>query len=114
MQETLKRLRKSREGSIEVGKFKFIYKRPTENDFYRLFITNATPFNICCEFITGWENVLDMDIAPNGSDEAAEFSQDLLTEWFADNSKFWKPCNDAIIGDYERYVASKEEAEKNS
>lgn len=114
MHDTIQRIRKARQGRVTVGKYTFLFKRPTDVDAGRLYRTNATIFDIAREFVIGWENVLDSDIALNGADEPVKFDGELWQEWLSDNPDFWVPIRDAVMDAYEKHVTKRADAEKNS
>lgn len=109
----LRQLRKSRENKIEIGKHRFLYRRPTDVEMLKLGREKASDHDIAREFVEGWENVTPADIVPSGGSDSLEFDRILWREWLADRPDFWNPIAEAVVADYRTHVEKREQAAKN-
>ncbi len=113
-QEAIRKLRKGREHSVQVGKFTFKYRRPTQMEMESLLEKMPFNFDFVLTFVTGWEGVTYNDIVGGGeTDEPATFSPILWKEWLADRGEFWNPIYKAITDTYNDWIKSKGDLAKN-
>lgn len=112
--EVIKKLRKRREGKIQVGKFTFLFRRPTQMEVETMLEKLRFNVDFVMTFVTGWENVTWNDIVGGGeTDEPAPFSQAVLREWVQDRGEFWDPIFKAILDSYNEWLTNKGDLAKN-
>lgn len=96
----IKRMRKSREFTVEFDGFTFTCRRPTQAEGAEMYSRCYDNHRIAETFVCGWEGVKESDLVQSGASDDAEFSSALWREWVADESRFWKPIADRVIDEY--------------
>ena len=114
MADTEKRLLKSRQAKVKIGKFTFLIRRPTVEEAIQIEQNKMDVCAVAKRFVYGWEDVLDMDIAPSGTSDPAIFSSSLWTEWVADRPDFWWPIREAVNNNFNDYYKKLDDNLKNS
>jgi len=111
MSTLVDKIRKLRESTVDVGKFKFIIRRPTDSE--ALSMRHLPMKDIVDQFVVGWQNVQEIDVIPGGNPTDVAFDKELWAEWSSDRPDFWQPITTAVTDAYLRHRSAKEEAEKN-
>lgn len=110
--DLLRRMRKSREFTVDIGKFKFTVLRPTNTDMYEAGQTGMTPIEFARKFVVGWSGVTEADVVPQGTTDTLEFDADVWSAWLDDHPEFWGPIGDGIIAAFQKHKDRQEAAEK--
>lgn len=114
MSELIKAIRKARQGQVEVGKFVFIVRRPTDAEVNQFSDRNPSLHEVASEFTTDWKNVEARDIEPSTkSDDPVTFDPELWREWCADRPDFWAPITNKVMEMYRQHQAKLETTAKN-
>ena len=99
------RLRKAREGTVEVDGHAFTIRRPTDAEADRINLQRPTNVQVCREFVVGWDETVTeaaLGIVSGGSDPVP-FHQELWREWVDDRPDFWVPLYEAIVDAYNKH-----------
>jgi hypothetical protein len=104
------KIRAARLTVVEIGKFKFTIKRPT--DIERLTLKNSTHETLFKSFVVGWDNVKEIDIISGGTSIDVPFEPDLFVEWTADKPELWEPIFDALMDSMKRHDQARVALEK--
>lgn len=107
------RMKESRKVEIVCGEMKFIGKRPTFEEFGKLYNENANSYEIACKFMTGWENVKESNLFSGGSDELVPFSHDVFREFICDAPNVAEVIRDSLIEALNKCLSAKELLTKN-
>lgn len=98
---------KARESVCEVGRFKFIVRRPTQmQQLLRGNRHKGNDLEVANESIEndviGWEGVLESDLKQDGAAEAAPFDPALYRAWVGDRPDvalaIWEHITQALAG----------------
>lgn len=106
-----KKLRKAREMSIVVGAFTFLARRPT--DLEMIALRGQISGEEVLRFLTGWENVTEADIVPNGDPFEAPFDREDAREWLSDRPDLFAEILKGLSTGYQAHVDDLEERLKN-
>ena len=106
------RMKESRKVTIEVGEMKFFGRRPSLEEFGKMYNANANAFDIARKFINGWENVKEKDLFSGGSDEVVAFDQEIFSEYISDTTDVAEKIRDALIDSLNKYLETKESLKK--
>lgn len=104
----LRSIRKAREGKVVVGKFTFLYRRPTDVEALELHKSGGAYVEMCQRFVFGWEDVTEDDIIGGAVMDPQLFDAEVWKEWCADRPDFWAPIATAILKAYEEHAAKLE------
>ena len=113
MSALAQKLRKNRELTVSVGRWKFIARRPTDVEAIDLHRRGAEFSEIARRFVIGWEGVTRDDLGDRGMTDPAPFDREDWEEWVADRSDFWTPIASGVLAAYEKYRTDLEAAPKN-
>lgn len=100
MNETLrKKMLAAREQWVDVGRFGFLVRRPTEMQITRWRGNEAleVTFTIVAECVVGWRGVTEADLVPGGSDDQMPFDADAYRMWAEDRPDVWQPLAEAVM-----------------
>lgn len=118
--QAISSIKRARQGSVKVGKYRFTYRRPTIIQLIEYGPNGAKNYELARDFVIDWARddgsplqMLDIPLIPSPTDDAVPFDNELWYEWMQDEPGFWEPIATAIIADYDKYRNKKEEAEKN-
>lgn len=106
------RIKKNRELTVTVDKFKFICRRPTDIEAVDLHRTGGSSPDIAAKFVIGWEGVADKDVVSGGGSDPVVFDAELWREWCADRPDFWAPISTAVLDAYRLHADEIEAAAK--
>lgn len=109
------RVRATREVLVPIPgeTFRFRVRRPTFLQYRKMKLDGMDEVEILLHSIVGWENVLERDVFPSGSDQPLEFDWETCQEWVGDKETFWKPLAEALNALTEKRVADSEQARGN-
>jgi len=114
MSDLAARLRKQRQFTVEVGKFKFTVRRPTDVEALEIFSSGPVRFDrLATEFVVDWGVVVEDDIAGGGSQIPVPFDRELWEEWIADRTDFWQPIGKKILSTYQEHAEKMDAVGKN-
>lgn len=111
--ELVARIRRNREITVAVGKFRFTAMRPTDVEMVGLHRGDAAFSEIAQKFVTGWSGVTEDDVVGGGTADEIPFNADLWTEWCADRPDFWALISNAVLDAYRAHAEKLAGAEKN-
>lgn len=114
MADYLAQIRKNRELSVTVGKFKFAARRPTDVEAIALHKSNESYAELAANFVIGWGGVVEGDVIGGGGTDPIPFSPQLWREWCADRPDFWEPISTAVLDAYRQHAEQLASAIKNS
>lgn len=114
MADYVNRIRKNREISVPVDKYKFTARRPTDVEALALYKGDGAYSSVAADFVVGWEGVSENDVVGGGSPDPIPFSPELWREWCADRPDFWEPIADAVLAAYRQHAEKLASAAKNS
>jgi hypothetical protein len=111
----LAKLRKNRELTVSVGKWKFTARRPTDAEAGPLLDPSkeTTLYAVARDYVTGWEGVVEDDVIGGGGQDPVPFSSELWTEWVADRREVWHPIGTKVVEAYLLHWQHLEDAGKN-
>lgn len=112
--DIIRAIRKNRQLSVTVGKFKFIATRPTDAavlDFSRN--GGSKLVDLAQQYVVDWEGVTENDLMGGGGTDLIPFDAMLWREWSADRPHFWGPIGQAIWDAYKAHEASLEKIQGN-
>lgn len=104
------KIRKSREQWVDVGKYKFLCRRPTQFQAVQWWRLERSLFLSHC--VVGW-NVLENEIISSGSALVAEFDEDAFREWIEDRPELMGAVADKIVEMINAHHEKMETLEKN-
>jgi hypothetical protein len=112
------KLRKQREFTKAIGKFKFVCRRPTDAEAIALHRGGLSSFDvedfeIAVRHTIGWFDVVEDDVIGGGGSSVVPFDTETCREWFADRPDFWRPLSTAILESYNLHTEKLTSAEKN-
>lgn len=110
MSRLAEQVRRERLNKCTVGSWTFIVRRPTTFEASKFFMPDHEPFDIVREFVEGWENVPESDVIASGSNEPADFSKELWSEWVSDHPETWQPIYERVSESYRLFNQSREDA----
>lgn len=110
MADLLARRQAARQTTVEAGGRSFTLRRPTA--YERASMGDATPFDLLCRFIVGW-NLTELDLVPGGSPTPAPFDAALLADYLSDQPALWEPLTAALLDSIKAHDAALEAAAKN-
>lgn len=95
---------RAREGRVQVGRFTFVFRRPSPYEVAELSFSGRR-FDLAFveSFFVGWEGVQESDLLPSGDPMEAAFDPALFSAWLRDRPDFWDPVTNAVIEAYNRY-----------
>lgn len=105
---------RQRELTIEIGKWKFHARRPTDVQAVEIHNKKAAYSEMSRQFVIGWENVVEDDIIGGGGQDPVKFTPELWAEWCADRPDFWAPIAGRLLEAYSQHAQTLELAGKNS
>lgn len=109
------RVRASRRGNVKLNGKTFIFRRPTDEDYYFTLIDSEIKITeIIRRFVIDWKGFTELDFDAGGTHGNVEFDSVLFSEWLADQPEIWVPLADAIIGAYNSHNQKRVDAEKKS
>ncbi len=114
MSALIEKIRRARESQVEVNGLKFTVRRPTDLEMAE--ITKGqlpTQGDILEKFVTGWEGVKEVDIAPGGTGELVKFERDLFLEFVSDRPDLWAPLVNEVVSKYRAHQEQLEQTAKN-
>lgn len=110
------RIRRAREGKVEVNGKTFLYHRPTDIQMAGLnkeFGGEISRPEIARRFVFGWSGFMESDLFPGGDEaEVVKFDAATFDEWLNDARDYWAPLYEAILGAYVEYSSAREDEEK--
>lgn len=106
------KIRESRKVVVEVGKIKFFGRRPTLEEFGKLYNANANSYEIARKYINDWE-VTEKDLFPDGSQDPVPFNAELFDEYIVDSPVAAEKIRDALLIAVNGYLEKKESLKKN-
>lgn len=106
-------IRRSRKSKITIGKFTFLFSRPTDVDFARICTKDLVHFDLALEYVDGWEGVTEADLVESGASDEVVFNKELWREFAVDQPKILQKITEAIVLSYSEHVKALGEAEKN-
>lgn len=107
------RMRKQRECRVQVGKFVFIARRPTDVEALALHHAGDGLSEIARKFVVGWEGVTEDDIVGGGGSDVIAFDPDIWADWCADRPSFWEPIGTCVLEAYQEHAKAVTDAGKN-
>ncbi len=113
MSKLAEKIRKSREIRIQPKDkaFVFIALRPTDLDMIEL-REGIKPRGLL-RFVSGWENVTEIDLVPGGDPHPLAFDQEALVEWVSDEPELFAELINGITGAYAAHQQKRADAKKN-
>ncbi len=109
------KIRRSREGTIEVNGITFNFRRPTDIEVAKLYNDtdgNYSKFDVVGTFVFGW-TLKESDIIDGGNDSLVPFSREIFDEWISDARDYWAPLFEAIMGAYVDFSTKRDDHVKN-
>lgn len=95
---------RAREGRVQVGRFTFVFRRPSPYEVAELAWSGRRfDLGFVEGFVSGWEGVKESDLLPGGDPVEAGFDPALFSAWLRDRPDFWDPVTNAVIEAYNRY-----------
>ena len=113
MADFVQRIRKNRELTVTIDRFKFTARRPTDVEAIALYRGNNAFSSVAADFVIGWEGVTENDVVGGGGSDPIPFAPELWREWCADRPDFWGPISDAVIESYREHAEKVAAAVKN-
>lgn len=113
MSSLVNKMKEARKVEITIGEMKFIGRRPTLEEFGRLYNDNSNSYEIAYKFITGWDNVKESDLFPEGTGELVQFSPEVFREFICDAPSVAESIRDALVDALNKYLVTKEVLQKN-
>ena len=107
------RMKESRKVEVVYGEMKFIGRRPTLEEFGKLYNDNANSYEIAYKFINGWENVKESNLFHGGSDDLVSFSPEIFREFICDAPNVAEVIRDSLVEALNQYLSTKEALQKN-
>jgi len=114
------KIRRAREFTHEVGGFKFMLRRPTEVEFFDVFVGTGSSGRFL-PWVIGWDSdkkstthVKESDVLVGGNPHPLEFNAKVRDEWLADRSDLFGPLITAMFDEFTKYNERRRELEKNS
>ena len=112
MSALAQKLRKNRELTVAVGKWKFTARRPTDVEALELHRRGAEFSANARDFVIGWEGVTKHDLGDRGMQDPAPFDREDWEEWCADRTDLWAPIAEAVLAAYTKHREEVESAPK--
>lgn len=106
------KMKESRKVVVTVGKLKFYGRRPTLEEFGRLYNANANSYEIARKYIYDWE-VTEKDLFHEGAKESVPFDVELFSEYISDAPETAEKIRDALVNALNGYLETKESLKKN-
>lgn len=111
--ELIRKLKKQREFTVEVGKFSFTGRRPTDIEALEIHRESFDFAQIAMRYVIDWKGVTVDDLVGGGSTIVPEFSEELWQEWCPDHPEFWQPISLKLWDEYQKHLQAQESARKN-
>jgi hypothetical protein len=112
MSTLIERIRRARETTVEASGFKFTVRRPTDLEMHEM--QGGIPMGeVLKRFVTGWDGVTELDLAPGGTGTPVVFDTALFAEWIADRPDLWAPLTQGVLAAWNAHQAALEESAKN-
>lgn len=108
MNKVLQARLKARERIVSIDGHAYTIRRPKPAEMMQ----DMTRLDLMRRFVVGWD-VQAIELVPGGVPEVEPFDADLFADWLEDNPDLWQPLSDAILEDWNAYLARKESATKN-
>lgn len=103
---------RNRQFKTKLGRFTFLWRRPTTVELISLQSAPQVDCVMVQSAVYGWEGVTKHDIANNGEQDPAPFSEIVWRAWCADRADFWEPIAAEILKAYNAYSESLEDRAK--
>lgn len=113
MSDLARALRKQREFKVEIGKFTFTARRPTDVEALAIHRENMTFDQIATRFVVDWSGVTEDDIKGGGSTVAPPFDREDWETWCSDRPDFWQPISLKLLEKYGEHMERAEVVTKN-
>jgi hypothetical protein len=112
------RIRRQRESRLQVGRFTFIVRRPTQLEMDEIKGTliagsNRAKARALFPFIAGWEGVTEGDLINGGPAQPVPFDPEACAEWLEDATDVLPAVLNGIAEAFTSYQAKREADEKN-
>ena len=107
------RMKESRKVEVMVGEMKFMARRPTLEDFGKLYNDNVNSYEMSSRYVTGWDGVKEKHLFPEGSEELVTFSAELFREYISDAPDVAEKIRDALVASLNDYVSKRDLLRKN-
>lgn len=111
MSKLAEKIRKSRETLVEVDKYKFTVRRPTDLDMLE-FRNGITP-RALIQYVIGWDGVTEGDLLRGGDPHPLAFDPEACAEWLADRPDLFGQLVNRILESYQAHTEALEAARKN-
>lgn len=111
--ELVARLRKARELTVEIGKFKFLILRPTDAEAAEFQQLGFNDYEVTCRQMHGWANVTENDVVGGGGSDAVTFTPELCRAWLADKMEWWTPIATRALAAWKEHRDQLDAAAKN-
>jgi hypothetical protein len=108
----IEKIRRARQQTVTCDKYSFTVRRPTNLEMLKL-KGRADQETLLRQFVTGWDNMTELDIYSGGTGAAVPFDSDLFVEWIADRPHYWEPITQAIVDAYQQHDQQLGEQLKN-
>lgn len=105
------KLRAARETTVDVGKFKFRVRRPTELEMIEL--QGRAKGRAVLPYLIGWVGVTTLDMMPGGDAHPLDYDAAVAYEWLTDRLDLLQPLADGVFAAYDAHEKSREAAAKN-
>src|SRR5690606_146766 len=94
-----KRMLAAREQWVDVGRFGFLVRRPTEMQITRWRNAAAleVTFTIVAECVVDWRGITEADLVPSGASDQAPFDAETYRLWAEDRPDVWQPLAEAVM-----------------
>lgn len=105
-------LRAQRRVEVEVGKFTFICRRPTQGDAMRFGLNrDSTVLDFARNLVDDWKGVTEFDVFGTGdSEKPLPWDKELWLEWLDDRGDFWVPIADKVCDAWVKHSEGVKEA----
>lgn len=125
MSKLAERIRKNRELKVDVGRWTFIARRPTEEQggllLQEIFggnekavLTVQQCARIARDYVVDWKGVIEDDLIGGGGQDEVMFDAEDWSEFIADHRECWEPIGLKVIDGYLGRLKQQQETEKNS
>lgn len=108
------KMRRSRDKQVEVGRWKFTVRRPTDVQAMRFHMERSKVHEVATEVVVGWSGVREIDLFAGGTEDEAPFDREAWAEFVADHPEVWLPIKEAAFDAYNEHAEKRDAAAKNS
>ena len=105
----VEKLRKSREGWIDVKDFKLKIRRPTQEEAVEFTQDKPLTSGMLAKYVIGWDGLKERHLFPEGGEDEIPFDPEAVQEVVSDMVDEWTAIGTGIVDLFSRHMKARVE-----